>query len=81
MYRIRSENLEELREGKTVTYLAQITGIPRTFLNSVLKGTILIEEDKVKKILIPIFKESLKLNEKYEKYGIDTMIQHFFRKI
>jgi len=81
MYRIRSENLDELKEGKTVTYLSQITGFPRTYLNRVFTGTMLIEEERIPKLLIPIFKESLKLNEKYEKYGIDTMIQHFFKII
>lgn len=81
MYRIRIENLEELKEGKTITYLSELTGVPRTYLNSILSGKILIEEDVIKKILIPICKESFKLNEKLETYGIETMIEHFFRRI
>jgi len=81
MYRIRLENLEELKEGKTITYLSKLTGYPRTYLNRVLKGNFLVEEETAKKILKPICSESKKLNEKMNLYGIDTMVQHFFRII
>ena len=81
MYRIRLENLDELREGKTVLYLSRLTRYARPYLNSIFTGKILIEEETAKKILLPILKESRKLNEKLEKYGTETMIQHFFKKI
>ena len=81
MYKIRKENIEELKEGKTITYLANLTGYTRTYINSIFCGKTLIEEDTAKKILIPIIKESYKLNQKYEKYGIKTMIEHFYKKI
>lgn len=81
MYIIRNENLDELKEGKTIKYLATIVGYTRPHLTNIFNGKILIDEKTIRKILIPIFKESLKLNEKYEKYGIETMIKHFFKKI
>ena len=81
MYKIRSENLEELKEGKTITYLSELTGYARTYLNSILKGKILVEKSTTIRILVPICKESTKLSKKMEQYGIQTMIEHFFKKI
>ena len=81
MYRIRLENLDELKEGKTISYLANLIGYARPYLNNILTGSILVEEKTVKKILIPIFEESRSLYQKYEFYGIDTMLKHFFKKI
>lgn len=81
MYRIRLENLDELREGKTVLYLSRLTHYARTYLNSIFTGKILIEEETAKKILIPILEESRKLNNKLEKEGIKAMINYFFEKI
>lgn len=81
MYRIRLENLDELKEGKTISYLANLIGYARPYLNNILTGNILVEEKTAKKILIPIFEESRSLYQKYELYGIDTMMKHFFKKI
>lgn len=81
LYRIRSENLEELKEGKTILYLSRLTGYARTYLNSIFTGKMLVEDQTAYKILKPICKESFKLNQKMEKYGMDAMISHFFKKI
>lgn len=81
MYRIKLENLDELREGKTISYLSKLTSYARPYLSTIFSGKILIEYNTAVKILMPILQESRKLNEKLEKYGIETMVQHFFKKI
>lgn len=81
MYRTRLENLDELREGKTIVYLAKLIQCPRQYLNSVFTGKILIDDQKAYTIIKSICKESYKLNQKLEKYGMDAMISHFFKKI
>lgn len=81
MYRIRLENLDELREGKTIIYLAKLIHCSRPYLNSVFTGKNLIDDQKAYSIIQSICKESYKLNQKLEKYGMDAMISHFFKKV
>lgn len=78
---IRPENLYELKEGKTDVYLSTITSYTRQYLCEIFKGKRCIDRKIASKILEPIFLESVKLKEKYEKYGMDTMIEHFFKEI
>ena len=81
MYRIKSEKVEELKEGKTIVYLSKIIGYSRPYLNDVFTGKMLIEKEKVSKILLSISKESYKLNKKIAKNGVDITIDYFFKKI
>lgn len=81
MYRIKLENLDQLREGKTIVYLAKLVRCSRQYLNSVFTGKALIDKQKAIKILEPICKESYKLNLKLKEKGIDAMINYFFKKI
>ena len=80
-YIIRKENLYELKEGKTDVYLSSITGYTRQYLSEIFNGKRNIDNKTIEKILKPIFAESVKLKNKYEKFGMDTMIYHFFKKI
>lgn len=81
MYTIKKFNLYELKEGKTDVYLSGITGYTRQYLSEIFNGKRNIDRKTVEKILVPIFAESVKLKEKYERFGMDTMIQHFFKKM
>ena len=78
---IRQENLYELKEGKSDVYLSTITPYSRPYLCEIFKGKRFVDKKTISKLLIPIFAESVKLKEKYEKYGFDTMLEHFFREV
>lgn len=81
IYTIKKANLYELKEGKTDVYISGITGYTRQYLSEIFNGKRNIDRKTVEKILVPIFAESVKLKEKYERFGMDTMIQHFFKKM
>ena len=80
-YIFREELLSELKEGKTDVYLSTITSYTRQYLSNIFKARIIIYKETAIKILKPIFAESVKLKEKYEKYGMDKMVDYFFREI
>lgn len=80
-YIIRSERLYELKEGKTDVYLSTIIPYSRPHLNDIFTGKRNVDRNAIEKILKPIFAESVKLKEKYEKNGMDEMICYFFKEI
>lgn len=80
-YIIRSEKINELKEGKTEMYLATITPFCRGYLNEVFKARRNVDKDNAIKILQPIIAESVKLKTLYDKNGIDYMVNYFFKEI
>lgn len=80
-YIIISEKLLELKEGKTDVYLSTITPYTRQYLNEIFKGKRCPDKKTLIKILEPMISESVKLKEKYEKYGINKFINYFFKEI
>jgi len=79
-YKIREEKLNELKEGKMNSYIAQITKYSRQYITYIFKGQIKINAATVIKIIMPLAKESIKLNEMLKSNGIDYMINYFFKE-
>lgn len=81
MYIIRQENLEQLKAGRTVKHLANITGFSYTYLNEVFNGhRCLLKEESLMKILEPICSENVELKELLEQ-GNKHVILYFFKEI
>ena len=80
-YIIRKEKLDELREGKTNSYIAKITGYSRQYITYIFKGQIQINPATVIKILMPLAKESIHLNNMLKEQGIDFMADYFFKVV
>lgn len=79
-YKIRQEKLEELREGKTNSYIAKITNYSRQYITYIFKQQMKINSATTIKLLMPLAKESIKLNKMLNKKGIEYMINYFFEE-
>ena len=81
MYKIKQEKKKELLSGRTMVYIAEITGYTRVYINEVFLGARNIKEETVKKILEAICNDSVKLNQKLNKEGIEKVLKYFFEKV
>lgn len=79
-YKIRQEKLEELREGKTNSYIAKTTNYSRQYITYIFKQQIKINSATTIKLLMPLAKESIKLNKMLNEKGIEYMINYFFEE-
>lgn len=79
-YKIRQEKLDELREGKTNSYIAKTTNYSRQYITYIFKQQIKINSATTIKLLMPLAKESIKLNKMLKEKGIDYMINYFFEE-
>lgn len=79
-YLIREEKLDELKEGKTNSYIAEKTNYTRQYITYIFKQQIKINDATVIKILRPLAKESVKLSKMLKEEGIDYMINYFFKE-
>lgn len=79
-YTIKEEKLDELKEGKTNIYIAQKTKYSRQYITYIFKKQLKINEATAIKILMPLAKESVKLNKMLKDEGIDYMINYFFKE-
>lgn len=79
-YKIRQEKLDELREGKTNSYIAKTTNYSRQYITYIFKQKIKINSATTIKLLMPLAKESIKLNKMLKEKGIDYMINYFFEE-
>ena len=79
-YSIRKEKLEELKEGKTNTYIAEITNYSRQYITYILTNELKINIKAVINIIKPLANESIKLNKMLKEKGIDYMINYFFEE-
>jgi hypothetical protein len=80
-YIIRTDKVDELKEGKTNIYLSKITHYSRQYLCEIFTGKRIGDKKMIKNIIIPISKESVKIKEKYEEKGLDYLINYFFKEI
>ncbi len=79
-YKIRQEKLEELREGKTNSYIAKTTNYSRQYITYIFRGQIKISPGTVINIIKPLANESIKLNRMLKEKGLDYMINYFFEE-
>lgn len=79
-YLIRKEKLDELREGKTNSYIAKTTNYSRQYITYIFKQQIKINSATTIKLLMPLAKESIKLNKMLNEKGIEYMINYFFEE-
>ena len=79
-YKIKKEKLDELREGKTNSYIAKITKYSRQYITYIFKQRMNINSATAIKLLMPLAKESIKLNNMLKEKGIDYMIDYFFEE-
>lgn len=79
-YKIKKEKLDELREGKTNSYIAEKTKYSRQYITYIFKQQIKINSATAIKLLMPLAKESIKLNNMLKEKGIDYMIDYFFEE-
>ena len=79
-FRMRKEKIKELREGKTVSYLAPKIGRSRQYLAPVFSGNLSIPESLAKQIIETIGKESIHINKLIESNGIEKTLFLFFEK-
>ena len=55
MFIIRREKTEDLKQGRTITYLAKQLAIPRPTLTNIMNGRITVREEVAQKILNKCF--------------------------
>lgn len=79
-YSIRKEKLEELKEGKTNSYIAEITNYSRQYITYIFTNELKINIKAVINIVKPLANESIKLNKMLKEKGIDYMINYFFEE-
>lgn len=78
MYRIKLYRVEELRRGRTYIYLAELTGYTREYISNIMTGKRNLEENGLRKFLIPICEDSAKLKEILETESFETIVKYFF---
>lgn len=81
MYRIKLEKVEELKAGRKNVYFETLTGYSRQYLSDIFTQKRNIDKEAVQKIVVPLCKDSVKLNEKLNKEGIEKIINYFFKEV
>lgn len=79
-YLIKKDKAIELREGKTISYIAKLTDYSRQYTNYIFNGMIKINAETIKNIIEPLSNESLKLNKMLNEKGLDYIINYFFEE-
>lgn len=70
MYIIRKEKVNDLKQGRTVIYLADKIGITRPYLSAILNGRVNASQEMAEKIIATCFL-----------VGPRPQIEDFFKKI
>ena len=79
-FRLRKAKIEELKEGRTIAYLAEKVGKSRQYLSPVFNGMLSIDESLAKHILETLGKESVNISNLIKQKGIDATLFTFFEK-
>ena len=79
-FRLRKAKIEELKEGRTIAYLAEKIGKSRQYLSPVFNGILSIDENLAKHILETLGKESVNISNLIKQKGIDATLFTFFEK-
>lgn len=79
-YIIKQEKTNELREGKTISYIAKKIHYSRQYTSYIFNGLIKINESTIIKILFELAKESKNVNDMLNEKGNDFAINYFFKK-
>lgn len=79
-YTIREEKRNELKEGKTISYIANKLHYSRQYTSYIFNGLIKINVATIIKILFELAKESNKINNMLNEKGNDFTINYFFKE-
>lgn len=79
-YTIKKEKADELREGKTISYIANKIHYSRQYTSYIFNGLIKINEATIIKMLSELAKESKNVNDMLNEKGTDFAINYFFKK-
>lgn len=79
-YTIREDKRDELREGKTISYISNKIHYSRQYTSYIFNGLIKINVATIIKILFELAKESNKINDMLNKKGNDFTINYFFKE-
>lgn len=82
-YRIRSTRKDELKNGRTMTYLVKVCDCSRSTLSYAFNGSKIRQMSKelALKILIGLSQESVAVKDKIDKLGIDGALDYYFEEI
>lgn len=79
-FTIQEDKLEELKLGKTNTYISKITGYSRQYLTYIFRKQIKINSSTAVNIIMPLSRESTKLGQMLKEKGLNYMIDYFFEE-
>lgn len=80
-YKIKTEKVQELKEGKSNVYISKITGYSRQYLSRLFNAKEKFTEKTVLNIFKSLAVESNKLNTMLMKNGTEKTIKYFFEEI
>lgn len=80
-YRIKEERRKELQDGRTLLYIADLSGYSRQYITYVFNGKMLATKESAIKILRSIADNSLSLTIRINQQGIDEVLNYFFEKM
>ena len=82
-YKIRTDKKDELKNGRTITYLAQICGCSRSMLSYAFNGSKIrqLSQELALNIITEISKESVSVKNKIDELGIEGALDYYFEKI
>lgn len=80
LYLMKTKKLDELKEGRTITYLSSIIKISRPILTDILNGKVYISKTIARRIVLQSSKNSINLQNKMKNKTEDEKIEMFFQK-
>lgn len=80
-YRIKLHKVEDLKEGKTVNYIVNLTGYSRQYFSDVINGKYYINKKTAERIILSLAKESIKISNMIKLYGLERTIENYFEKV
>jgi len=80
-YTIKQEKLNELKEGKMNSYIADLTHYSRQYITYIFKGQIHINLSTAIKIVSALATESIKLNKMINEQGKLPTVEYFFEEV
>lgn len=80
-YKIKTEKVQELKEGKSNVHISEITGYSRQYLSRLFNNKEYFTEKTILNILSSLAIESNRINTMLIKDGMKKTIEYFFEKV
>ena len=80
-YQIRKEKLDELKEGRTATYIAEITGYSKVYINYAFSGKKYISYLCALNIIRKLGNTSIFISQMIQEHGIKYAVNYFFEEL